>query len=289
MRCRHVLALTLSGLLALAACGSSKSSTGAAQFGDCQITSAKGSLGDFKLTSGGTLTVATNLPAPGYWGGTKPDNQKDGLEYCMAADIANRLGLGKVTVKNVDFTALQAGQVQGFDIAMSQITINEDRKKVVDFSNSYFTSDQALMVNKGTDPKTLDDVKKLQLGSQSGTTGLDYINDNIKPDKTSKVFQDTPSMFNALLAKTVDGVVFDTAILLPQSKQKGYENTALVAQFRTGEGYGILLQKGSANLTRVNDLLKAMTDDGSLSRFSEAYVSVKPADVATIPFIDVPA
>jgi polar amino acid transport system substrate-binding protein len=277
------------GLLTLSACGSSSSGTKAGAFGNCQITSAKGSLGAFKLTSSGTLTVATNLPAPGYWGGTKPDNQKDGLEFCMAADIANRLGLGKVTVKNVDFTALQAGQVQGFDIALSQVTINADRKKVVDFSDPYFTSDQALMVLKGTAPKTLADVKKLQLGSQSGTTGLDYINNNVKPDKTSKVFQDTPSMFNALLAKTVDGIVFDTAILLPQSKQKGYENTALVAQFKTGEGYGILMQKGSSNLTKVNELLKAMKDDGSLGRFSQAYVSVNPTDVASIPFIDVPA
>jgi polar amino acid transport system substrate-binding protein len=286
VRRRHVLAVLSVGLLALSACGSSTSSLG---FGDCGITSAKGSLGDFKLTKGGVLTVATNLPAPGYWGGTKPDNQKDGLEFCMAADIASRLGLSKVSVKQVDFAALQAGQVQGFDIAMSQITVNAARKQVVDFSNPYFTSDQALMVLKGTAPKTLADIQALQLGSQSGTTALEYIDKNIKPQKASKVFQDTPSMFNALLAKTVDGIVFDTAILLPQSKQAGYENTALVAQFKTGEGYGILLPKGSKNVAKVNELLAAMKADGSLDRFSQKYVAVALSDVANIPFIDVPS
>jgi polar amino acid transport system substrate-binding protein len=283
---RHVTAVLCIGLLALGACGGSGSSLG---FGDCEITSAKGSRGDFKLTSGGVLTVATSLPAPGYWSGAKPNDQKDGLEFCMAADIANRLGLSKVRVKNVDFAALQAGQVSGFDIALSQITVNDARKQVVDFSDSYFTSDQALMVLKGTDPKTLDDVKKLQLGSQSGTTPLEYIEKNIKPEKAAKVFQDTPSMFNALLAKTVDGILFDTAIVLPQSKQAGYENTAVVAQFKTGEGYGMLLPKGSTNVAKVNELLSAMKDDGSLDRFSQKYVSVALADVANIPFIDVPS
>jgi polar amino acid transport system substrate-binding protein len=283
---RHVIALLSVGLLALGACGDSGSSLG---FGDCEITSAKGSRGDFKLTSGGVLTVATSLPAPGYWSGAKPNDQKDGLEFCMAADIANRLGLSKVRVKNVDFAALQAGQVSGFDIALSQITVNDARKQVVDFSDSYFTSDQALMVLKGTDPKTLDDVRKLQLGSQSGTTPLEYIEKSIKPEKAAKVFQDTPSMFNALLAKTVDAILFDTAIVLPQSKEAGYENTAVVAQFKTGEGYGMLLPKGSSNVAKVNELLSAMKDDGSLDRFSQKYVSVALADVANIPFIDVPS
>jgi polar amino acid transport system substrate-binding protein len=199
--------------------------------------------------------------------------------------MANRLGLTKLTVKNVDFAALQAGQAQGFDIALSQVTINDDRKKVVSFSDSYFTSDQALMVNKGTTAATMADVQKLQLGSQTGTTGLDYITNTVKPSKDPKVFQDTASMFNALLAKTVDGILFDTAILLPQSKQPGYENTAVIAQFKTGEGYGILLPKDSANLAKVNEMLKAQKDDGTLTRFSQAYVQIDPAEVAKIPVI----
>jgi polar amino acid transport system substrate-binding protein len=280
--------------LVAGACGSSKKAStattsasggSAAKYGNCEITSAAGSLGDVKLVKAGTLTVATSLPAPGYWNGAAEDDQTEGLEYCMAADIANRLGLTKVTVKNVDFTALQAGQVTDFDIALSQVTINDERKKVVDFSDPYFTSDQALMVLKGTTVSTIADVQKLKLGSQSGTTGLDYINDTIKPATEAKSFPDTNAMFNSLSSKDVQGIVFDTAILLPQSKQPGYENTQLVAQFKTGEGYGILLPKSSANTAKINDLLKAMTTDGSLARFSTKYAQVSPDDVAKIPFI----
>jgi ABC-type amino acid transport substrate-binding protein len=58
-----------------------------------------------------------------------------------------------------------------------------------------------------------------------------------------------------------------------------------VAQFKTGEGYGILLPKSSANTAKINDLLKAMTTDGSLARFSTKYAQVSPDDVAKIPFI----
>jgi polar amino acid transport system substrate-binding protein len=290
-------ALTISALVLVAgACGSDKkSSTGAtttaaaggtkAKFGTCEITSAAGSLGAVKLVKSGELTVATSLVAPGYWNGAGEDDQTEGLEYCMSGDIANRLGLTKVTVKNVDFAALQAGQVTGFDIALSQITINDDRKKVVDFTDSYFTSDQALMVLKGTTAATIADVQKLKLGSQSGTTGLDYINETIKPTTEAKSFADTNGMFNSLITRDVRGIVFDTAILLPQSRQAGYENTQLIAQFKTGEGYGILLPKGSANTAKINDLLAAMKADGSLARFSSKYVQVSPADVAKIPFI----
>jgi polar amino acid transport system substrate-binding protein len=278
-------ALAVSALaLVASACGSSKKAT-AAKFGTCEITSTPGSLNGVKLVKGGTLTVATSLVAPGYWNGASETDQTEGLEYCMAGDIANRLGLTKLAVKNVDFAALQAGQVSGFDIALSQITINEDRKKVVDFTDSYFTSDQALMVLKGTTVSTMADVQKLKLGSQGSTTGLDYINDTIKPATEAKSFPDTNGMFNSLLSKDIQGIIFDTAILLPQSKQTGYEDTQLVAQFKTGEGYGILLPKGSANTTKINDLLKAMIADGSLARFSSKYVQVNPADVAKIPFI----
>ena len=285
LRSVAVLSMTAAMFVGLTACGASSSGIG---LGNCAITSAKGSLGGFKLTSSGVLTVATNLPAPGYWNGKTTTDQKDGLEFCLAADIANRLGLSKVHVVNVDFAALQAGQVKGYDIALSQMTILPERQKVVDFSSPYFSSDQGLMVLKGTTAATLADVKKLKLGSQVGTTGLDYANTQIKPNSATQVFQDTATMFNALLAKTVDGLIFDVAIVLPQTKVSGYENTAIIDQFKTGEGYGIVLPKGSPNLTKINDLLKAQTDDGTLARYSNKYVQVDPAEVARIPFITAP-
>ena len=202
-------------VFAAAACGddsgSSSSDTGGSgttsgggssgNFGDCDITVAKGSLGDVKLTSDGELTVATNLPAPGFWNGDDPDSINGGFEYCMAADIATSLGLDKVKVVNVSFDALVAGQTAGFDLALSQVTITDERAKVVDFSTPYFSSDQGVLVNKGTTISNIDEAKKAKWGVQASTTGQSYLADVIKPTSEPAVFQDTPSMFTALQAK----------------------------------------------------------------------------------------
>ena len=97
----------------------------------------------------GQLTVEVNLPAPGFWNGDTPETIKDGFEYCMAANIAHRLGLDKVGVVNVAWDALVAGQTKNYDLALSQATITDERKKVVDFSVPYFSSDIGVLVKKG--------------------------------------------------------------------------------------------------------------------------------------------
>src|SRR5262249_10910785 len=116
--------------------------------GNCEVTGQKG---QFPLTPAvaGQLTVEVNLPAPGWWNGDTPDTIKDGYEYCMAANIAHRAGLDKVQVVNVAWDALVAGQTKAFDLALSQISITDERKKVVDFSVPYFSSDIGILVNKG--------------------------------------------------------------------------------------------------------------------------------------------
>ena len=80
-------------------------------YGDCQITSKPNTI-DIKPVHDGTLTVETTLPAQGWWNGTTPESIKSGYEYCMAAELANMAGLSSVTVKNVSFDQLVAGQHQ---------------------------------------------------------------------------------------------------------------------------------------------------------------------------------
>ena len=105
------------------------------------------------------------LPAPGFWNGDDPDSINGGFEYCMAADIATSLGLDKVKVVNVSFDALVAGQTSDFDIALSQVTITDERAKVVDFSSAVLQLPiRACMVNKGTDVANMDEAKKREVG-----------------------------------------------------------------------------------------------------------------------------
>ena len=152
-----------------------------------------------------TLTVATSLPAPGFWNGDDTDSLDGGYEWGMANAIAKLAGLKNVEFKNVSFDALQAGQTSGFDVAFSQITITPDRAKVVCFTDPYFSSDQGVLVKKGTTVATVADAKKLKWGVQGTTTGQTFLNDKIKPDSDPRVFQDTPAMFTALDAGSDPG------------------------------------------------------------------------------------
>lgn len=241
----------------------------------------------FTPVSDGTLTVQTSLPAPGFWNGDDPSSLTGGYEYEIARKLAKQLGL-ELQVDNVDFGALVAATTTDFDLALSQITKNADREKVADFSDGYFGSDQGVLVNKGTEVTTLDQAKTVQWGVQSGTTSETFLNDKVKPDKEARSYGQTPELFAALLAKDVDAVLLDTVLVLPQSHQPGYEDTEVVAQFKTGEVYGALLPKGSKNLATVNTLLTRFKNSGALDRLSAKYLKPEfggdPAQIPAIPF-----
>ncbi|HEX2784228.1 MAG TPA: transporter substrate-binding domain-containing protein, partial [Ilumatobacteraceae bacterium] len=195
---RLIAGLFAAGLLATA-CGDDKAAS------TPSATNAPGATTptalDCKPVKAGVLSVVTSLPGPNFWGTTKgeedPDLIKSGIEYDLANDIAKKCGL-TMKMRNEGFDAIVAGQIDptSYDIVLSQVTITDDRAKVVDFSVGYFKADQGLLVNKGTAVKTWDDVKKLKVGVQASTTAEFYISadgppgwqlDNVKafPDLTS--------------------------------------------------------------------------------------------------------
>lgn len=258
--------------------------TNTVKIGDCELY---GKRGEFKLNpvTPGVLTVQTNLPAPGWWNGDTPETIKSGYEYCLAANIAHRAGLNQVKIVNVSFDALVAGQTKAFDLALSQVTITAERKKVVDFSPAYFSSDQGLLVRKGTKVDA-SNIKTLRIGVQQGTTAVDFVKDVLKvPANNVRVFPDTPNMFTALQARQVDVVMLDTAIVLVQARQS---NGALevVGQYKTGEEYGAIYPKGSANKAVLDQIFKAMAADGTFKKLSQAYLSKEfGGDPTAIPYL----
>src|SRR6185369_813559 len=112
-----------------------------AKIGNCDVVGPKGSIPIASPAKPGQLTVEVSLPAPIWWNGDTPEAIKDGMEYCLAAEIAYRAGFEKMEVVNVGWDPLVTGQTSGFDLAMSEISITDERKKVVDFSVPYFSSD----------------------------------------------------------------------------------------------------------------------------------------------------
>ena len=244
--------------------------------GNCELIGQKG---QFSMTPAvpGQLTVQVNLPAPGFWNGDTPETIKDGFEYCMAANMAHRLGLDKVGVVNVAWDALVAGQTRNYDLALSQASITEERKKVVDFSVPYFTSDVGVLVKAGN-TATAEDIKTKRVGVQQATTGAAFVENTLKPETPAKVFPDTPSMFTALMANQVDVAMTDTAIVLSQAAQSGGK-MEVVGQYSTGESYGGIYPKGSANAATLNKILGDLIADGTVKQLAIKYLGGDPTSI----------
>lgn len=264
------------GMTALSTAGA------AATIGNCELYGEKGTVAMTPAVDG-QLTVEVNLPAPGFWNGDTPETIKDGFEYCMAANIANRIGLDKVAVVNVAWDALVAGQTKNYDLALSQATITDERKKVVDFSVPYFSSDIGVLVKKGTAVDATS-IKGLRIGVQQATTGATFVDEKLKPSTPAKVFPDTTSMFTALLANQVDVAMTDTAIVLGQASVSS-GRFEVVGQYSTGETYGGIYPKGSANAATLDQVIQSLIDDGTLKQLAATYLAAAwGADPTAIPY-----
>jgi polar amino acid transport system substrate-binding protein len=276
MHLKRSLALTSAVALALslAACGGSGSSSNGSSsgsssgsFGDCKVTSKKGSI-SIKPAKAGTLTVETTLPAQGWWNGTTPSSIKSGYEYCMAANLANMAGLKSVTVRNVSFDQLVAGRTNSFDMALAEISITPERAKVVDFSTPYFDSNIGVLIQKGADV-TQDNIKTKKCAAYSGTTSVPFIQDKLKCNV--KIYPDSQTLYQGLLSGQVDADFLDTAIVLAEAKSTGGK-LEVAGQYKTGEKYGAIYPKNSPNETALNKGIKQLMSDGTTDKLSKDYL-----------------
>jgi len=266
--------LVLAMLVALvgAGCGSDEPTDTGAQSGGTEVSG---------LITDGTLTVGTELPAPPFWIGDDYDSLTGGFEVDLAKEIAKRLNLATTKFVEMPFAGLVAGQQCDCDINFSQVTITPDRAKVVQFTEPYFDANQGILVKKGTTVANLDEAKGLQWGGQINTTGVAYINDTIKPTKEARLFDRTVDAFAALSAGQIQAVLLDTPIVLGAVKEKQVPDGEVVGQFKTGEQYGAVVNKGSPNLNAFNQVIKTLKSEGYIDTLLQKYFS----DQVSVPVI----
>jgi polar amino acid transport system substrate-binding protein len=279
---------TLAGLALLvaalaAACGSSTKKSAPA--GNGKIDCATGKL---NLVQSGTLTVGTDNPAfPPWFGGdakapwkiSDPRSGK-GYESAVAYAVAKQLGFTRdqVAWKYTPFNTSFAPGKKVFDFDINQISFSPQRAKVVDFSDSYYDVNQAVVVNKGTpiaSATTIAALKPYSLGAQLGTTSYQFIKDKIKPSKQPSVFPQNTGAVQALKNKQIDGLVVDlptafyvTAVQVPNSKVLGQFATA-----PGGEHFGMVFQKGNSLVTCVNTALATLRDNGTLQSLQQQWLA----------------
>jgi len=253
-----------------------------AMIGNCEVVGPKGSIPIASPAKPGQLTVEVSLPAPIWWNGDTPESIKDGMEYCFAAEIAYRAGFESVQVVNVGWDPLVTGQTSGFDLALSEISITDERKKVVDFSVPYFSSDIGVLIraDKPVDEKTIKDVT---VGVQQATTGAAFATDTLKLTKV-QVYPDQGDMFTALRAGQIDAAITDTSIVLVE-EMRGENKIKVAGQYKTGESYGALYPKGGANNATIDKIIQSILDDGTMKKLAEKWLaSVWGKDPASVPY-----
>jgi polar amino acid transport system substrate-binding protein len=284
--------------MVLAACGSSETDV-AASVSDgapAESRSAETSLTNAALDecaqenlttiTPGALTIGTDSPAyPPYFSDDDPSNG-EGFESAVAYAIADQLGFAPAEVawEIVPFSSSFAPGNKNFDFDINQISITAERAEVVDFSDGYFTVNQAVVALADSliaNATTVAELKSARLGAQLGTTSLALIEEDIQPDADAFVYDDFAEARAALSRGQIDGIVVDfpTATFITSGE---IENSKIVGQFPENMGgsqFGLLFQKGNPLVGCVNQALGSLVASGELQTIQDTWLTG-----ATVPY-----
>ena len=274
------LLLALGLVFALAACGngnSDNSQTPSENVTESQEPAASdeggstGDYGEFTTIEEGKLIMSTNAAFPPYEM-TTDDGGFEGIDVEIAQAIANKLGL-ELVIDDMDFTAaLEAAQSGMSDMVMAGVTVNEERLAVMDFSNTYATGVQVVIVKEGSDV-TLDNLGEQLIGVQNGTTGWQFCSDEFGDDHVS-AFDNGITAVQALMQDQVDCVVIDQGPAeVFVSENAGL--TILETEYAV-EDYAIGVAKGNEGLLNaINTALAELQADGTIQSIIDKYITAE--------------
>lgn len=272
------LVLALCMVFALAACGEAASDPTDAPESEAPASEAPASEapaseapegdGTFTTIVEGKLTMSTNAQFPPYEM-TTDDGGFEGIDVEIATAIAEKLGL-ELDILDMDFdSALLAVQQGKSDIVMAGVTVNEDRLLVMDFTDSYATGVQVVIVKEGSDV-TMDNMGEGLIGTQRGTTGNIYCTDDYGEEHVM-AYDDGFTAVQALMNGQVDCVVIDNAPA--QEFVKNNPGLTILDTEYANEDYAIGLNKGNtALLDAINTALNELISDGTVQTIIDKYI-----------------
>ncbi|MEZ7822226.1 MAG: ABC transporter substrate-binding protein [Candidatus Nanopelagicales bacterium] len=283
-----VASLAVAGLL-LSACSSSSDDTAAettaAEVSVEESTSESAATDEcayenLTTINPGMLTVGTDTPAyPPYFSDDDPTNG-EGFESAIAYAVGSQLGFAPMDVKweVVPFNTSYAPGNKNFDFDINQISITPERAEVVDFSDGYYTVNQAVVALNDSPiagATTITELKDAKLGAQVGTTSLSFVTEVVQPTDEPYVFNDTNDAKSALQNGQIDGIVVDlpTAYYVTAAE---FDNSKIVGQFQAaagGEEFGLLFQQGNPLVNCVNKALTTLKDSGELQEIQDAWLA----------------
>jgi polar amino acid transport system substrate-binding protein len=286
---KAVLLLVLgAGLLLAAGCGGDDDD-GDVAGGTTNTAEASCDKESLELVNAGQLTIGTDNPAfPPWFEGTKEFDPwdptttptKKGYEQETAYAIAEELGF---TDDEVKWTVIPFNQSfrpgpKSFGFDINQISYKPQRAEAVDFSDSYYDVEQAIVTVEGSKidaAASIADLEDAKLGAQIGTTSLEAINDTIQPSSEPSVYDTNNDAISGLKAKQVDGIVVDfpTALFMAAVQLDNGKVVGRLPAAEGGEYFGVVLEKDSSLTECVNEAIQAIKDDGTLDELEQKWLT----------------
>ena len=255
--------------LAMTACGGSASSAASSVASSAASSEAVSSAAELTTVEAGKLTMATNAAFPPYEM-TTDAGEFEGIDVDTAKAIAEKLGL-ELQIDDMDFDAALLSVQQGkADIVMAGVTVTDERKAVMDFSDSYATGIQSIIVPNDSDIASPDDLAGKKIGTQRGTTGYIYCSDDFG-DENVVAYDDGLTAVQALNNGQVDAVVIDNAPA--QEFVAANPGLKVLDTSYAEEDYAIGMAKGSALEDAVNKALEELKADGTLQAIVDKYIN----------------
>ncbi len=255
--------------LAMTACGGSASSAASSVASSAASSEAVSSAAELTTVEAGKLTMATNAAFPPYEM-TTDAGEFEGIDVDTAKAIAEKLGL-ELQIDDMDFDAALLSVQQGkADIVMAGVTVTDERKAVMDFSDSYATGIQSIIVPNDSDIASPDDLAGKTIGTQRGTTGYIYCSDDFG-DENVVAYDDGLTAVQALNNGQVDAVVIDNAPA--QEFVAANPGLKVLDTSYAEEDYAIGMAKGSALEDAVNKALEELKADGTLQAIVDKYIN----------------
>lgn len=235
--------------------------------------SAAPSTAAFKTVTEGVLTMATNAEFPPYE--FHEGDKIAGIDAEIAAAIAEKLGL-TLEISDMDFDSIIAAVQSGkADVGLAGMTVTEDRKVNVDFSTSYATGVQVIIVKEGSKVTSVDELMKggYTVGVQQSTTGDLYTTWDLEDNGLATInrYNKGADAVQALVAGKVDCVVIDNE----PAKAYVAANPGLVILDTKyiEEQYAIAMSKNNTELGKaVNSALESLIADGTVKSIIDKYI-----------------
>lgn len=216
----------------------------------------------------GKLTMATNASFPPYeyYEGDKVV----GIDAEIAGLIADKLGL-ELVIEDVEFDSIIPGVQAGkYDMGMAGMTVTDERKEKVNFSDSYAKGVQVVIVKADSTIASIDDLKDKKIGVQQATTGDIYASDDFGEANVTKYANGNLAV-EGLKAGKVDAVIIDNEPA--KAYVKANEGLKILETSYADEDYAISFNKDNTELqSKVNAALKELIEDGSVQKIVDKYI-----------------